>query len=209
MIDSNISMMLCGAGFTFFAMHSERGEFIRRFLFRLEYFERMFACAFCTGYWVGLLFSLFYHVLVMHPDGWPQDVHHAVWILVDCVAMGMGTGIVAIFIDKVLDIGDAAIHGVSLAQSLVPADDISSLDALESLVENTQPVSEQTFASVVQGTSISTLKEEVVKAARQWNEGGETEAEDRANCQELQWAVEALEKAERANEEKARARDQD
>lgn len=125
MIDSSLAMMICGAGTTFFLIHSERGRPIRNVLFKVEYFERMFACSFCTGYWVGLLIAL------VHPGMWTgYTILEVTGMMAGAVMMGMGTGIMSILIDRLIDLGDASVHAASMMQSNMP-DEIHYMDVPE------------------------------------------------------------------------------
>ena len=109
----NLNLMICGAGTTFFLIHSERGEIVRRILFRIEYFERMFACPFCTGYWVGIILFVCAGSLGLLLPASPSGIFLA-------VMNGMGTGILSILIDRLIDLGDASVHTASMIHSLVP-----------------------------------------------------------------------------------------
>ena len=135
MIDSNLAMMVCGAGVTFFLIHSERAAPIRWVLFKFEYFERMFACPFCTGYWVGLFTAMFYWYMQFGIEG--MTLERGVWAMADVIMMGMGTGILAIVLDRLIDLGDASVQGVVLAQSVL-SDELEVVYA-ENLNEDEEP----------------------------------------------------------------------
>lgn len=135
MIDSSLALMVCGSGVTFFLIHSERGLPIRKVLFQVEYFERMFACAFCTGYWVGLLVGIAHSTIDLTNAGNTINLFLLVEIVFYTVLLGMGTGIVSIVMDRLIDLGDAAVHGVSMVHSFIPDSDSSTPSKLQPLDE--------------------------------------------------------------------------
>ena len=132
MVDSSLAMMVCGAGITFFLIHSERGRPFRRLLFKIEYFERMFACSFCTGYWVGILVAVFYA-----STAWVYtDILGVVVVWANIIMLGMGTGIMSILIDRLIDLGDAAVHSAAMVQSNMP-DEVHYFDNISGDEETT------------------------------------------------------------------------
>lgn len=115
--DINIVSFVAGSGVVFFLTESQAGGIVRTLLFALPYFESMFACAFCTGFWVGVILSSVHMSLSNNTyDG---------MMLYTTFINGMGTAITSMLVMRVIDGAEALMFCSNMMVSSIPSDDNS------------------------------------------------------------------------------------
>tara|TARA_Y100001938_G_C7912682_1_gene340421 strand:- start:51 stop:365 length:315 start_codon:yes stop_codon:yes gene_type:complete len=61
-----VFILLCCAGLTFILKYGSILAFIRKPLIRIKFFEELFKCSLCLGFWSGVILA----VIVYHLDLW-------------------------------------------------------------------------------------------------------------------------------------------
>lgn len=115
MEDNSIAFFVAGSGAVFFLIEAQAGSLIRRILFSLPIFESMFACAFCTGFWVGIMSSLI-HIYIN------DDIQNNT-VIYRVVMNGMGTAITSMLLMRMIDGAEALMFCSNMLVSSLPSND--------------------------------------------------------------------------------------
>jgi len=107
-------VVLAAAGITFWITQSEMGGPIRNTVGRISFFGRMFECAFCTGFWAGLLSAVAVGTVAALEGQGVAWLHDGMMALL----IAFASAIAALALDSISELADAQVGMYALQARL-------------------------------------------------------------------------------------------